>query len=157
LGEIFVALQMLNPDERDLLDALVQKHLDRHRGDIEKSLAAVAMSAPLREELRSLADPDVQASLARMPTPSEQDKPAPLPTTVEEVKKLAGLRYHILRPHDRGGIGEVFVALDQELNREVALKEIQERHAVDAHSRGRFVREAEITGGLEHPGIVPVY
>src|SRR5262249_2546592 len=27
----------------------------------------------------------------------------------------------------------------------------------DAHSRGRFVLEAEITGGLEHPGIVPVY
>jgi serine/threonine protein kinase len=51
----------------------------------------------------------------------------------------------------------VFVALDQELNRQVALMEIQERHAADAHGRGRFVREAEITGGLEHPGIVPVY
>jgi serine/threonine protein kinase len=76
---------------------------------------------------------------------------------VAEVKKLAGLRYQILRPHDKGGIGEVFVALDQELNRQVALKEIQERHAGDMHSCGRFVREAEITGGLEHPGIVPVY
>src|SRR5262249_53339077 len=61
------------------------------------------------------------------------------------------------RPHGKGGIGEVFVALDQELNREVALKEIQDQHADDPHSRGRFVREAEITGGLEHPGIVPVY
>jgi serine/threonine-protein kinase len=39
----------------------------------------------------------------------------------------------------------------------VALKEIQGQHADDGHSRGRFVREAEITGGLEHPGIVPVY
>src|SRR5208282_2482809 len=41
--------------------------------------------------------------------------------------------------------------------REVALKEIQERHADDPRSRARFLREAEITGGLEHPGIVPVY
>ena len=66
-------------------------------------------------------------------------------------------RYHILRPHARGGLGEVFVALDRELQREVALKEIQDRHADDLHSRARFVLEAEITGGLEHPGIVPVY
>src|SRR5262249_25084566 len=46
---------------------------------------------------------------------------------------------------------------DAELNREVALKEIQDRHADDPLSRARFVLEAEITGGLEHPGIVPVY
>jgi serine/threonine protein kinase len=49
------------------------------------------------------------------------------------------------------------VALDTELGREVALKEIQARHADNASSRARFVLEAEITGGLEHPGIVPVY
>jgi eukaryotic-like serine/threonine-protein kinase len=51
----------------------------------------------------------------------------------------------------------VFVALDAELNREVALKQILERHAHDPLSRQRFVIEAEVTGGLEHPGIVPVY
>src|SRR5258708_4844940 len=67
------------------------------------------------------------------------------------------VRYEVLRPHARGGIGEVFVALDQELHREVALKEIQPHFAGDAVSRLRFVQEAEITGGLEHPGIVPVY
>ncbi len=49
------------------------------------------------------------------------------------------------------------VALDQELHREVALKEIQERYASEEQSRLRFLLEAEITGGLEHPGIVPVY
>ena len=51
----------------------------------------------------------------------------------------------------------MFVALDAELNREVALKQILEQHADDPISRQRFVIEAEITGGLEHPGIVPVY
>ncbi len=39
----------------------------------------------------------------------------------------------------------------------MALKEIQDRYADDAESRARFLLEAEITGGLEHPGIVPVY
>jgi serine/threonine-protein kinase len=69
----------------------------------------------------------------------------------------AGARYRVLRPHARGGLGAVFVALDTELRREVALKEIQEPFADDADSRARFVREAEVTGNLEHPGIVPVY
>ena len=40
---------------------------------------------------------------------------------------------------------------------EVALKQILEKHADDPMSRQRFVAEAEITGGLEHPGVVPVY
>ena len=66
-------------------------------------------------------------------------------------------RFRILRPHAKGGLGQVSVALDQELNREVALKEIQPQYADELVSRERFLMEAEITGGLEHPGIVPVY
>ena len=66
-------------------------------------------------------------------------------------------RFRILRPHAQGGLGAVFIALDAELNREVALKQILDRHADDPTSRTRFLIEAEITGGLEHPGIVPVY
>src|SRR5262249_22014987 len=66
-------------------------------------------------------------------------------------------RFRVLRPHARGGLGQVFVARDEELKREVALKEIQGRHADDPESRARFLQEAEVTGGLEHPGIVPVY
>ena len=56
-----------------------------------------------------------------------------------------------------GGLGAVYVARDEELHREVALKEIRDRHAHDPDSRSRFVQEAEITGRLEHPGIIPVY
>ncbi len=64
-------------------------------------------------------------------------------------------RFRVIRPHARGGLGVVFVALDAELNREVALKEIQDDHADDPASRVCFLLEAEITGRLEHPGIVP--
>jgi predicted Ser/Thr protein kinase len=66
-------------------------------------------------------------------------------------------RFHVLRLLARGGLGEVFVARDQELHREVALKLIQERHASDPGSRSRFQFEAQVTGRLEHPGVIPVY
>ena len=68
-----------------------------------------------------------------------------------------GMRFRLLRPHAQGGIGKVSVAFDSELQREVALKQIKPERADDADSRARFLLEAEVTGRLEHPGIVPVY
>ena len=68
-----------------------------------------------------------------------------------------GERFLPIRPHARGGIGQVWLARDRELQREVALKVIQPRYAERDDQRARFLLEAEITGNLEHPGIVPVY
>jgi tetratricopeptide (TPR) repeat protein len=79
------------------------------------------------------------------------------PPIVGPISNSALSRYRILRPHAKGGLGEVFVAVDQELHREVALKEIQHYYAHDPDSRARFLLEAEVTGRLEHPSIVPVY
>ncbi len=68
-----------------------------------------------------------------------------------------GNRFQIMHAHARGGIGVVSVAFDSELQREVALKQIKAESADDPDSRSRFLLEAEVTGRLEHPGIVPVY
>jgi serine/threonine protein kinase len=54
-------------------------------------------------------------------------------------------------------LGEVHVAEDTEIGREVALKRIRMDRRHDTEARRRFLREAAITGRLEHPGIVPVY
>jgi tetratricopeptide (TPR) repeat protein/tRNA A-37 threonylcarbamoyl transferase component Bud32 len=86
-----------------------------------------------------------------------RDPGAPAPGAAPGSRAPAGSRFRVLRPHARGGLGEVSVARDDELNREVALKEIQPRFADDAASRARFLQEAEVTGRLEHPGVVPVY
>jgi serine/threonine-protein kinase len=157
LGQILVEQNALRAGQLNALEVLVNLHLEQYGDDVEKSLAAFDIPPPVTQELRNLGDCDVDASLARMPTPSHSDDFwASRPTTAEH-PNAPSQRYHILRPHGKGGLGEVFIALDQELNRQVALKEIQDQHADDPQSRGRFVREAEITGGLEHPGIVPVY
>ena len=66
-------------------------------------------------------------------------------------------RFRVLRFHAEGGLGAVYVARDEELGRDVAVKTIKDPYAYDLESRTRFLLEAEVTGGLEHPGVVPVY
>jgi serine/threonine-protein kinase len=81
----------------------------------------------------------------------------PVPPPAAGPAAHSGGRFRPLRFHAKGGLGEVHVALDAELNREIALKQMQERFADDGESRRRFLMEAEVTGRLEHPGVVPVY
>ncbi|HVC95160.1 MAG TPA: tetratricopeptide repeat protein [Pirellulales bacterium] len=164
LGEILVELGDLDASQRQLLDALVAEHVIQHGGDAKRSLAAVSSLGSVRKDLKRIADPDLQVSLAgtatlvhHAPACDDLDPHATVPPLAGKSYAAAGSRFRILRPHARGGLGEVYVAQDEELHREVALKEIQERHADNPASRSRFVLEAEITGGLEHPGIVPVY
>jgi hypothetical protein len=56
----------------------------------------------------------------------------------------ARTRLRILRKHAEGGLGQVAVALDEELGREIAFKEIQPQYADIADARDRFVREASV-------------
>ncbi len=66
-------------------------------------------------------------------------------------------RYVFRRPLATGGLGVVSIYYDVELNREVALKEILGERADDPRHRNSFCAEAEVTGLLEHPGVVPIY
>ena len=66
-------------------------------------------------------------------------------------------RFPVMQFHDSGGLGWVYLAKDRELGRMVALKCLQPEPATDPEARKRFVREAEITARLEHPGVVPIY
>jgi serine/threonine-protein kinase len=150
LGQILVDQCVLTPARQALLEALVGEHLAQHAGNVTKSLAALPVLEATRFALNQVDDIDLHTTLSGLADPYATAS-APDPTVTD------GARFRILRPHARGGLGEVFVALDQELHREVALKEIQTEHASYILHRQRFLQEAEITGGLEHPGIVPVY
>jgi serine/threonine-protein kinase len=165
LGQILVEQGAMAPGARALLDPLVRVHLELHGNDPQKSLAAIPALGGLQRDLESVADPDVQAGLVTVPLTADPHatRSASRPSADAAGGETAAgpgsaaQRYRILRPHARGGLGEVFVAHDEELHREVALKEIQQQHSDQPETRARFLLEAEITGGLEHPGIVPVY
>jgi serine/threonine-protein kinase len=146
----------IDAEQRAGVEAMVALHLKKH-GNAERSLAAIPVGHSTRERLAQVVDAGLHVTLTLVG--SALTEPDADSTTTYAVGAVTtdGRRFRVLRPHARGGLGAVFVALDEELHREVALKQILDSHADDPTSRQRFLLEAEITGGLEHPGIVPVY
>lgn len=100
------------------------------------------------EDFDALGETNMEATLQYKPIVTA-DHPDDLMTEVD--------RFQIVAPHARGGLGVVNRAKDRQLGREVALKEIRSELAADRTIQHQFVREAKITGSLEHPGVVPVY
>lgn len=66
-------------------------------------------------------------------------------------------RYEILSPLGAGGMGEVYLAKDARLNRQIALKILPENIAADRDRVRRFEREAQAASALNHPNILTVY
>jgi tetratricopeptide (TPR) repeat protein/predicted Ser/Thr protein kinase len=65
------------------------------------------------------------------------------------------LHYRIERRLGAGGMGEVYLAHDTKLHRQVAIKFLSAPD--DAHARRRLLREARAAAGLDHPGVCAVY
>jgi serine/threonine-protein kinase len=183
--DVLIAAGDLDSARAHSLAAQLKERLQSCGDDPALCLAALSVSASLREDLLRIADPELTAGLTLVPPQSTEPDPyatQPGPSSdglstdgasdalgTQVLAEMAGAaartvagsgstdRYRILRLYARGGLGLVSIAEDGELHRQVALKEIQEQHAANAVSRARFMAEAEITGRLEHPGIVPVY
>jgi serine/threonine-protein kinase len=146
LPDLLVERGWLTEEERGHVEFLLQRKLKKHNGDARASLAEV------RHSLASVADPDLQQSLAALPTP---DLSPPGSTTADEPQGRG--RYTLTRLHATGGIGQVWLAHDDDLGRDVALKELRPERQDHPAARARFLEEARVTGQLEHPGIVPVH
>src|SRR5207302_3682443 len=72
LGEILEEQGALRKEDRDLLEVLIKRHLQRHGNDVQKSLASLNSVGSLHDDLQNVADPDVHASLAFV---QGQDRP----------------------------------------------------------------------------------
>ncbi|MFM7056697.1 MAG: protein kinase domain-containing protein [Planctomycetota bacterium] len=155
LEEILLEQQAFNADSCRFLKGIAEQYLKLNGDDAAASLASLSSAGPIRKRLDELGDSDLNITLDRVDqlrrdAESTAGVPSPVSFATSE-------RFRVLRPHAKGGLGLISIAEDRELNREVALKEIQPDHVRDASSRTRFMVEAEVTGRLEHPGIVPVY
>jgi serine/threonine-protein kinase len=151
LADLVVARGWLTSQDKADVERLLQRKLTRHGGDARASLAAVA-DRQVRTALAALPDSDVAQSLARL----EQHDVVSRLSTVDTLPETRG-RYVLTQLHAQGGLGRVWLARDQSLGRDVALKELRPEGADRPTLWARFLEEAQVTGQLEHPGIVPVY
>ncbi len=156
LGRILVDQGAISSVLLALLDGLVAAHLAKHNNQPEKSLAAITPIGSIRKDLEAILDPESRDTLNHLAM-DRKDGPTITYSGLVGTPTSAGVRFRVLRPLSEGGMGVVSVALDTELDRSIALKEIRDGAADDAAYRARFLAEAEITGKLEHPGIIPIY
>jgi serine/threonine-protein kinase len=119
-------------------------------------LVAMLRCPPGAGPVPDFADPRGSAGIGALDS-TEPRPSSDASQTAEERPRSPDARFAVVRRHARGGLGCVWEAYDRELNRAVALKEIRQELADDPQCRKRFLLEAEITGGLEHPGIVPIH
>lgn len=162
VANLLVDRGALTDDRRALLEQLIAEH---HKSASENSLESMVSASslwPVERELRALGNPSVDETFDRIAAGASFGVFSGTDGDGEETVRAPDAadpqgRFRVLRPHAHGGLGHVSVAYDNELNREVALKEIHAQLADNEENRARFVQEAEITGSLEHPGIVPVY
>ena len=149
IGEVLGDRGTLDPARRDLLEATLADETGTR--DADATEATEVASADRDDPYATRRD------LGEGSTRRQEDDELPGPAPADEPGAASDGRFQVLQFHARGGLGKVSVALDREFDRQVALKEILGVQADNPISRARFILEAEITGKLEHPGIVPVY
>jgi serine/threonine-protein kinase len=150
LATLLVEQGWLSAEDRADVERLLARKLKKHNGDAHASLVEAA-GIQARTALACIADPDVERSLVGLATtpPASEDGAAGPPG------ERAG-RNLLFEELGHGGMGVVLRGHDPELGRDLAVK-LLPRHQSDARLERRFVEEAQITGQLQHPGVVPIY
>ncbi|MFL5319565.1 MAG: protein kinase domain-containing protein [Myxococcaceae bacterium] len=175
LAERLEGKNVLTPTQRQMLEALVSQAIQVNAGDVKATIESLGGE---RLILQSLGGSLLIPRAPNRVKPEDDDEKTD-PHSASEEDLIAVSTEDIGRytsnsgseePVEigRGGIGRVLVAFDQFLQREIAIKELLPDHtstpAKNQRSSNktapvvqRFLREARVTGKLEHPNIVPVY
>lgn len=145
------------PERREQVDEIVWSALQREPQDREAFLKeACAGDAALFEEAASLVAADAQVQ-------AEDFLREPLLGDLQQEKQHESLvgqqikHYEVTRKIDTGGSGQVFLAQDKKLGRQVALKFLLTELTISKEHLRRFKREAQATSALNHPNILTVY
>ncbi len=168
LAQVLVDHKLITPQARTEIDSLVRVRLDQHQGSVRDALSSVT-DANTRTVIRILEEQRLSGTaiykpaadtLAPLKDKPKEDKPKEEKHVLIETVKWqveSRSRYTLSRVQGKGGLGQVWLAIDGHLNREVALKEVLPKKQADPETASRLMKEAQITGQLEHPNIVPVY
>lgn len=112
------------------------------------------MADPLQSTV--LEGPSAPDALAATLEPGEQDATPGAGVQRSVVSARVG-RYVVLRQLGEGGMGVVFAAYDEELDRKVAVKLLREAGPISVERKTRILREAQAMARVSHPNVVSVY
>jgi len=151
----------LRKDKDTKIDRLVEGWEEPERSRLLCELIEIdirakrAMNHSVSPDLYFQTFPDDHAAIQEA-FASQRDEQTILPDVLlEQLKTESNLRH--LRFLAEGGLGQVFIAQDEKLRRDAAVKLIREDLTDDVDSCDQFMIEAEVTGRLDHPGIPVVY
>ena len=144
----------MNPERWQQVEDVLQGALDLPWSERTPFIAErCGVDEDLREEAISLINAHEEAgNFIELPALSQDAHVLLGDTTVREVGQ-----YVIIRPLGSGGMGEVYLAQDQRLDRLVALKILPAYFAADDARLGRFQREARAASALNHPNILTIH
>ena len=166
LAERLVNAGALTESDRKLLDEFVDRAITANQSDVTKTLAAFGGDDEVANSF--------QGTVVRTPegwnVRDETVAGAPPPDIASKsLHEEPTGRYHERGEQGRGGMGRILLVDDRDLGREIVMKVLLDdtpnrstpkARSGDQHSaskQSRFLQEAQITGQLEHPSIVPVY
>jgi serine/threonine protein kinase/WD40 repeat protein len=116
--------------------------------DREAVVARYAACYPaLADQFRGLVEMENLLAGEHVPTDGEGDSASPAWLGPYHVRRLIG----------RGGMGEVFEAVEEPLNRHVAVKTLRRGQTTRPDLMDRFLRERKVLARLHHTNIVPIY
>ncbi|HRI89508.1 MAG TPA: serine/threonine-protein kinase, partial [Candidatus Hydrogenedentes bacterium] len=167
LPDRLIEANLLAPEEKSLIESFMNEALRARDGDIDRVIESLGGRQFVDASLHSLSagprEPGSQDVTVKGPQPVYLDERRDKAPGVEETPG----RYTGESEYARGGMGRVLLVHDEHLGREVAMKELlpasaRQRPPQTPVGQGlemvsRFLREARVTGQLEHPSIVPVY
>ncbi len=168
LTDVLAQRGLLNENNRKMVEELSSRALQVNGGDVGRTLQS--LSQGLNPLLKSLSSSMISVPGATAPSKSQAQ--ADSLEGSENISDEPIGRYdfdtgHMGAPEElgRGGIGRVVVVNDRFLGRDVAMKELLHEHTSNPNLattrvvalEQRFLREARLTGQLEHPAIVPVF
>src|SRR4029453_14841263 len=148
----------MTPERFRQINKLFESALEREPSQRAAFLGEACAGDPaLQGQVEALlASHDEASSFLESPTL----KVVALPFAEEEAELMVGQHigpYQVLREIGRGGMGEVYLARDSRLGRQVALKFLPSSYQYDAERRGRFPKEARAASALRSPNIAAIY
>jgi hypothetical protein len=151
LADLLAERGWISQDDRREIERKIERKIKKH-GNVRASLAALA-GADARDAIRAVDHAEIRKSISSLPPAAGHV----LVETIVPPHQPEQGRYRLTQLHAQGGLGRVWLAQDGDLRRTVALKEILPGNPRSTETWRRFLKEAQITGQLEHPNIVPVY